>query len=163
MSTESRLVANVKTVVGTIITARGDNKEEFEQALEDAINAIPLITMLENAARQQTPTEAQAVATVAAAFNGTVTSAPAPAVAAPVAPAVPVAVAPVAPPVAPPTAGAPVGGSVPVCGHGQMIGRKGVGAKGEWKGFFCPTPKGTPDQCPPQFVNKKQPEWNLIS
>ena len=162
MSTESRLVANVKTVVGTIITARGDSKEEFEKALEDAINAIPLITMLENAARQQTPTEAQAVATVAAAFNGTVTSAPAPAVAAPVAPAIPVTVAPVAPPVAPPAAQV-AALSIPACVHGQMIGRKGNGAKGEWRGFFCPTPKGTPDQCSPQFLNKKQLEWNLIS
>jgi hypothetical protein len=34
------------------------------------------------------------------------------------------------------------------------VARSGNGAKGPWSGFFCPTPKGTPDQCPPQF-NKR--------
>ena len=38
------------------------------------------------------------------------------------------------------------------CRHGAMVHRSGNGAKGPWQGFFCPTPKGTPDQCPPQFV-----------
>ena len=42
----------------------------------------------------------------------------------------------------------------PACKHGPMVARSGTGAKGPWSGFFCPTSKGTPDQCPPQF-NKR--------
>lgn len=41
--------------------------------------------------------------------------------------------------------------AAPVCRHGPMTFRQGTGAKGPWKGYFCPTPKGTPGQCPPQF------------
>ena len=43
------------------------------------------------------------------------------------------------------------------CKHGEMRFKEGVGAKGPWKGYFCPTPKGTPDQCKPQFINDKGP------
>jgi hypothetical protein len=38
------------------------------------------------------------------------------------------------------------------CKHGEMTFRTGQSAKGPWKGYFCPSPKGTPDQCEPQFV-----------
>lgn len=39
------------------------------------------------------------------------------------------------------------------CKHGAMVYRtsKPDAAKA-WKGYFCPAPKGTPDQCEPQFV-----------
>ena len=46
------------------------------------------------------------------------------------------------------------------CMHGPMTRREGAGAKGPWKGFMCPTPKGTPDQCEPVFVKRGTPEWN---
>ena len=39
-----------------------------------------------------------------------------------------------------------------VCKHGHMVFKEGTGAKGPWKGWFCPAPKGTPDQCQPVFV-----------
>lgn len=39
-----------------------------------------------------------------------------------------------------------------VCKHGHMLFKEGQGAKGPWKGWFCPAPKGTPDQCQPVFV-----------
>lgn len=39
-----------------------------------------------------------------------------------------------------------------VCKHGNMTFKEGTGAKGPWKGWFCPAPKGTPDQCQPVFV-----------
>lgn len=42
----------------------------------------------------------------------------------------------------------------PACKHGPMVARSGQGAKGPWSGHFCPTPKGTPDQCPPQFARR---------
>ena len=40
----------------------------------------------------------------------------------------------------------------PTCSHGPRIHRKGTGAKGPWQAWFCPTPKGTPDQCKPMFI-----------
>jgi hypothetical protein len=46
------------------------------------------------------------------------------------------------------------------CQHGPMTPRTGSGAKGPWKGWFCPTLKGTPDQCKPQFLNRGTPEWD---
>lgn len=39
-----------------------------------------------------------------------------------------------------------------VCKHGNMTFKQGTGAKGPWKGWFCPSPKGTPDQCQPVFI-----------
>jgi len=38
------------------------------------------------------------------------------------------------------------------CKHGEMTFRTGQSAKGPWKAYMCPSPKGTPDQCEPQFI-----------
>lgn len=46
------------------------------------------------------------------------------------------------------------------CKHGEMTKRTGSGAKGPWKAFMCPSPKGTPDQCEPQWVRRNEPEWS---
>ena len=49
------------------------------------------------------------------------------------------------------------------CSHGAMVKRTGVGAKGEWRAWFCPTPKGTEGQCAPAFANRGNPtEWNAF-
>lgn len=161
MSNESNYVVNFKTpTYASIITVRADDAPNLVARLEETREAVlSAVRELEEALHAKAITEQQAVANVTAAFNGTVVSAP------PVstAPAIPAAVAPVAPPVAPPAVAAPVGGSAPVCSHGQMIGRKGSGAKGEWRGFFCPTPKGTADQCSPQFAKRGSAEWNLVA
>lgn len=38
------------------------------------------------------------------------------------------------------------------CKHGERTFRESKpGAPKAWKGYFCPTPKGTPDQCEPNF------------
>ena len=50
--------------------------------------------------------------------------------------------------------------AVKQCVHGDMVARSGSGAKGPWKGWMCPTPKGTPDQCEPTFLKRGTPEWN---
>jgi hypothetical protein len=42
------------------------------------------------------------------------------------------------------------------CAHGGAVQRKGESAKGPWTGYFCPQPKGSPDQCSPKFLNKKR-------
>lgn len=44
-------------------------------------------------------------------------------------------------------------GETKYCKHGEMQFKTGVSKAGKaWKGFFCPTPKGTPDQCDAQFI-----------
>lgn len=42
----------------------------------------------------------------------------------------------------------------PTCKHGAMTFRSGTSAKTgkEWKAWMCPAPKGTPDQCPADFI-----------
>lgn len=47
---------------------------------------------------------------------------------------------------------APASSGGKACKHGEMTFRNGTSAKGPWKGHFCPSPKGTPDQCEPQFI-----------
>ena len=37
----------------------------------------------------------------------------------------------------------------PTCHHGVRTHRTGEGSRGEWAAWFCPSPKGTPDQCDP--------------
>lgn len=39
------------------------------------------------------------------------------------------------------------------CKHGKLVYRTSKpGAAKEWKGWFCPSPQGTPDQCAPKFL-----------
>ena len=39
------------------------------------------------------------------------------------------------------------------CKHGELVWRESKpGAPKAWKGWFCPSAKGTPDQCEPKFV-----------
>ena len=39
------------------------------------------------------------------------------------------------------------------CKHGPLVWRESKpGAPKAWKGWFCPSPKNTPDQCSPKFV-----------
>jgi hypothetical protein len=47
----------------------------------------------------------------------------------------------------------PGGGGGKQCVHGDMIPRSGTSASTgrAWSGFFCPAPKGAPDQCKPIF------------
>lgn len=45
------------------------------------------------------------------------------------------------------------------CKHGPMTRRQGASAKGPWKAFMCPTPKGTIDQCEPIFIRRNDSEW----
>lgn len=47
---------------------------------------------------------------------------------------------------------APVEGQAPTCAHGPMTFREGVSAKGPWKGWMCPAPKGAPNKCDAIFV-----------
>lgn len=61
-----------------------------------------------------------------------------------------------------PTQGAQLAPASRSCPHGTLTPRTGSGAKGPWKGFFCPSPKGTPDQCSPVFIQRNDPAWNTF-
>jgi hypothetical protein len=53
-----------------------------------------------------------------------------------------------------------VGPTSKSCKHGMMSQRTGSGAKGPWKAYMCPSPKGTPDQCEPVWLRRNDPDWN---
>ena len=150
--TEKNYVVNVKTTKGTIVTARGDSAEELISNINALVaeGAADAIATLEQVltGMPSVPPSNNAIDTVVASLGGTVVSE-----------TPTTGFAPVPPPVsaAPSTSAGQVS-----CSHGSMIGRKGNGAKGEWKGYFCPTPKGTPDQCQPQWLTKKDAAWNSI-
>jgi hypothetical protein len=134
----------VKLGNGNLFTVRGDDFPAFTGNLAFA-GLVPGISDLIDAL------EGKAAQVVVQAFEGTVQSAP---VAQPANAFAPVAPAGFAAPVPPATA---VGSRS--CQHGAMIQRTGQGAKGEWRAFFCPTPKGTPDQCQAVFAKRGTPEW----
>jgi len=150
--TEKNYVVNVKTTKGTIVTARGDSAEELIENIEQLVKqgAAGVIATLEAVLTGTPPVSPSnsAIDTVVNALGGTVVNEVAT-----------TSFAPVPPPTSAPL---PTSAGQVSCSHGSMIGRKGNGAKGEWKGFFCPTPKGTPDQCPPQWLTKKDVAWNSI-
>ena len=59
-----------------------------------------------------------------------------------------------------PTQTSTVGPTGKSCKHGVMSQRTGSGAKGPWKAYMCPSPKGTPDQCEPVWLRRGDAEWN---
>jgi hypothetical protein len=142
--TEKNYVVNVKTKAGTIITVRGDSAEELNSNITEAVNfgVNDSVAALEELFLGAPAPSAVDIVTSAlgATVTGTTSFAPVP----------------------PPVQATPSVAGSRVCSHGPMVTRKGSGAKGEWKGYFCPTPKGTPDQCAVQWVTKKDPEWNTI-
>jgi len=116
------------TLAGVSAEGEGDNiYSEFMAAVED----LSLAQQLTAATGGQNPV-GQAVAAAQAGLGATVVGgyqpAPAPAYA--------------------PAAAAP---GAPVCPHGPMTRRTGTNARGAWTGYFCPSPKGTPDQCKARF------------
>lgn len=144
---EKNYVVNVKTKLGTIITVRGDSAEELDSNIDSYIDRgiSAKISILENDIIGGGATAPDPIAMVSQALGATV-----------------VEERPSFAPVPPPnTAVQPTVAGSRVCVHGTMTGRKGQGAKGEWKGFFCPAPNKQ-DQCTPQWLNRKDAEWNAI-
>jgi hypothetical protein len=142
---EKNYVLNVKTKAGTIFTVRGDTYQEFLTNVNTAVDAaveVPIAT-LESALLVSSP-----VATVMNAVGGTVID------------ATPTAqFAPVPPPVTPSAFNPLTGSAVKQCVHGEMTKREGSGQWGPYKAYYCPTPKGTADQCKPVYVKPNDPEW----
>lgn len=146
--TEKNITVTVKTKNGSLVTVRGDEPEEF---IERAQRAVALSMNDFVFALEELVTERDAVSTVLTAVGGEVINTQ------PVVPVSPnAAFAPVTPPVVAPTF-AQAGRS---CAHGAMTKRTGEGQWGPYKAYYCPTPKGTPDQCKPIYLKATDPEWN---
>lgn len=126
---------------GRIFVIAADTYAEFKTHLADVLGpqgAEAVITTMATSI-EGAPTMQQAVATVTAAF--------------PDAKLMP----PMGETFTPSTA--PTGRN---CKHGPMTKRQGSSAKGPWKGYMCPTPKGTPDQCEPIFLKRNDAEWSTF-
>jgi len=141
---------NFKTQKGTLINVYGKDEVSFDYALAIIQDRIAVIAEVE-----QQLAGASAVAEVL-----------------PLAPVQPAAAAGVAPVAEAPIAAAAWGNTAPAaapaafaaaaaknCAHGPMTARSGQSARGPWKAWMCPTPKGTPDQCKAQFIDSKSPEF----
>jgi hypothetical protein len=122
---------------GRIFVVAADTFADFKSHLTDVLGPEGVDKMLGTMASsiEGAPSYEQAVSNVTATLGAT----------------------PVAPVSTPSTA--PVGRN---CKHGPMTKRSGNSAKGPWKGYMCPTPKGTPDQCDPVFLKRNEPEWSTF-
>lgn len=138
MSENWRIQISPKLTDGTLVNLRAETPDEAERILEWAIN---------NAAKIGDAVKAvNAVSIVGAALGGQVVPQQAP----PQQGTWSQQGSQQAPAFAQPQA--PEGGGK-VCIHGPMTLRNGVGKKGPWSAYFCPTAKGTPGQCAPEWVH----------
>ena len=121
---------------GRIFVVAADTFAEFKSHLTDVLGPEGVESVITTMATsiEGAPSFAQAVPNVTTAIPGTT----------------------VVPPTSTPST-APVGRS---CKHGPMTKREGSSAKGPWKGYMCPTPKGTPDQCDAIFLRRNDHEWS---
>ena len=116
---------NYKLYDGTLINLYASSVTELESGLADLGMVSSLI---KSTGKDLSGTPAQAAPTVesiAAQFAGT---------------PVPAQVTP------------PGGDAAPICKHGTMSFRSGVGQKGPWKGWMCAAPKGATDKCDTVWV-----------
>jgi hypothetical protein len=130
--------ANFKTPRGTLLNVYGKDEESFDAGLAILEDRIAKLTELE--------------ALLSGASNAAplvnVNAAPAPANAADSWGSTPPA--------------SMVQGTVPSCSHGQKNAKSGASAKGPWRAWMCPAPKGTPGQCEPDWVRRGTPEWDAF-
>jgi len=133
-----------------LFTIRGDDFDSFLSNLVKAGKVPDVALLLDTLEGTQ---HEQAVAVVQTVFpNSTVVETTAP---------VGVPQAQTFAPVPPPSVGTSAPATpTPSCHHGTKTAKKGNGAKGEWRAWMCPAPKGTPDQCSPAWVTKATAEWN---
>jgi hypothetical protein len=122
---------------GRIFVVAADTFADFKSHLTDVLGpeGVDKVLGIMASSIEGAPSYEQAVSTVTATLGAT----------------------PVAPVSTPSTA--PVGRN---CKHGPMTKRSGSSAKGPWKGYMCPTPKGTPDQCDAVFLRRNEPEWSTF-
>lgn len=135
--TEKNVTVTVKTKLGSLVTLRADEPQEFADRVDAAAAAGFNIAV---AAYEGLIHEAIAnnvvIDEVAAALGATVIAAPAPLTPVP-----------------------PNDIFSPTCKHGVKKHKAGQGAKGPWQAWMCPSPKGTVDQCQPQWIRQGEPGW----
>jgi hypothetical protein len=126
---------------GRIFVIAGDDFASFKTHLSDVLGPEGAESILTTMATsiEGAPSFEQAVANVGAQFPNATPVSPVPQTSTP--------------------STAPTGRS---CKHGPMTKRQGSSAKGPWKGYMCPTPKGTPDQCDAIFLRRNEPEWSTF-
>lgn len=145
---EKTYVLNIKNKQGTIYTFRGDTAVDLETALLDFVRQDLTTTILE----VENMILNAPVAVVQQQFNGQVVSEQPLSGFAPIPPSGPAAMTP-----------APIlATSGKACMHGPMTKREGTGQWGPYKAYYCPTPKGTPDQCKPVYIKPNDPEWQTF-
>lgn len=128
MTDNTKLQANFKLADGTLINVYADNAAEFDANLSTLLDTVGKIHSVSAALNNFTRSSAQDL--IAKELGGQVVATSSASVAAPA-----------------PSAGPNS------CRHGAMIFRESKpGAAKAWKGYFCPSPKGTPDQCEPKFI-----------
>ena len=147
MSNESNFSFTTKIDGSDLLTVRGDTYDDFLAhaiSLASVPSVLRLVNILSGEAAPAAPAHPidQAVAAVASGLGGSVVGDPFGGSFEPVAPPKPVASA-----------------GDRACSHGVMVKRAGESEKGPWRAFFCPTPKGTPDQCKAVFLKRGTPEW----
>jgi hypothetical protein len=148
MTENWKLQVSLKTPAGTLINVRADNPGELASELDFVITKAGQIVEAEQAftgtanvagalGAQNIQTQAQAPQQQNWGNDGYQQQPP--------------------PAFAPQQQAAPAApqGPAPSCVHGQMQYRTGNGAKGPWQAYFCPTPKGTPNQCQAQFIRNR--------
>lgn len=150
MSTQEATFSYTLKVLSNLFSIRGEDADKMEQHLLEAKTLLPLIIEVTKLA-QQVEQGGDPLGLVQKVFpNSTVIEGtPAPA-------GIPQqqTFAPVPPPTAPVATS-----SAPSCHHGTKTAKKGNGAKGEWRAWMCPAPKGTADQCSPAWVTKGTADW----
>jgi hypothetical protein len=123
-SPSTKLQINYKLADGTLVNIYADNVKELETSLNDIGMVAALIKATANDLGGGAPV--RNVADIQAQFNAPAAQAQQPV--------------------------ASTGGTY-TCKHGSMTFRQSKpGAAKEWKGYFCPTPQGTADQCEPKFL-----------
>lgn len=130
-----------KTPDGTLVNLRAESPEHLDyliQAIEDRAAKIAGLIGSITAAGNVAPIAAPAAQQPTQPAAWAAPPAPQQAPQAPSAWAAPPAAAP---------------GQAPSCHHGVKVFRQAKPESGKsWKGWFCPAPKGTPDQCQPEFI-----------
>jgi hypothetical protein len=122
-SPSTKLQVNFKLADGTLVNIYADNVKELETSLNDIGMVAALIKATSN---DLGGAPARSAESIAAQFNA---------------------------PAAPQPVAVTSSGGAYTCKHGAMTFRQSKpGAPKEWKGYFCPTPQGTADQCEPKFL-----------
>ena len=121
----TKFQVNYKLNDGTLINLYASEIKELETGLNDLSMVAALIKSTSNELSGGS-SSTSTVAAVAAQFNATPVAAPAP---------------------APAPAGA-----APSCKHGPMNYRTGVGERGPWRAWMCPSPKGAVDKCETSWI-----------